>query len=201
MFKTYNQDNQVLTNEFWRYKDNKKDYLIYRVEFRYVDGELIGETEYDSEGNISREMEFNEDKTVQLNSNKVPFYQPIVRIEGESRYEIKYDSMGREIEKFHYSNEKFLRRTVTVYERNLKTTYVYDDSPDKLSSFKEEKYDYLTGRIIRKYWKVLDSTVEEVEIFEYNKNGLLKRVSTYKVDLRTGKDVLESFTTYRYKYY
>ena len=200
-FRSYNQSNQIQSEEFWSYKDNKKNYLIHRTEYQYNNGELIGEIEYDEEGEISREMNYNEDKSIKINNKKRPFYQPILRVEGNSKYKITYDSLGREIEKFHYSNGKFLRRTVTVYERNLKTTYLYDDSPDKLWSFTEEKYDYLTDKLIRRYWKVLDSTTERIEIFEYNKKGLLKRILTYGVDLQTGKDELEKFTKYKYEYY
>lgn len=199
-FKTYNQDNQIISEDYWSYKDNKKDYLIYRTEFRYFSGELVGEIEYDSEGNVSREMRYNEDKTIQVNDKKRPFYEPMVRVEGNSKYEIKYDSLGREVEKVHYLNGKFLRRTVTVYERNLKTKYLYDDSPDKLWSLTEEKYDYLTDKLIRRYWKVLDSTTERIEMFEYNRKGLLKRILTYAVDVQTGKNKLESFTRYKYEY-
>ena len=200
-FKTYNEGNQIISEECWRFKDNKKNYLLYKTEFRYLNGEIIGEVEYDSDGNISREMYFNEDKTVQVNNKNRPFYEPIVRVEGNSKYELKYDSLGREIEEFHYSNGEFLRRTVTVYQDDLITTYLYDDAPDKLWCYTEEKYNYLTDKIIRRYWKVIDSSVEEKEIFEYNKKGLLRKVSTYRVDLRTGKDKLEKYTKYRYDYY
>src|SRR5690606_5489427 len=34
-YKTYNDRNQVLTEEFWRFKDNKKDYLINKTVFSY----------------------------------------------------------------------------------------------------------------------------------------------------------------------
>jgi hypothetical protein len=47
--------------DYWRYEDNKKDYLIYRTEFKYDNGKLIGELEFDSNDNISREMKYNED--------------------------------------------------------------------------------------------------------------------------------------------
>jgi hypothetical protein len=200
-FKAYNQDNQIISDDYWSYKDNKKDYLIYRTEFKYINGELVSEVEYDSEGKISREMRYSDDKTIQINDNKRPFYDPIVRVEGNNKYEIKYDSLGREIEMFHYLNGIFLRRTLTIYKHNLKTTYLYDDSPDKLWCYTEEKYNFLTDKLIRKYWKVLDSTVERKEIFEYNIKGLLKKILTYDVDLVTGKDELESYTKYKYKYY
>ncbi|MBK8562755.1 MAG: hypothetical protein IPN76_05280 [Saprospiraceae bacterium] len=94
-------------------------------------------------------MKYNKDKTLQIDDKKRPFYVPIVRMEEKSKYELKYDSLGREIEKLHYSNEKFLSRTVAVYERHLKTKYIYDDSPDKLGSFTEEKYTYLASQPVR----------------------------------------------------
>jgi hypothetical protein len=200
-FKTYNPQNQIISEEYWRYKNNQKDYLIYRTEFQYLNGVLVGEIEYDSDGNVSRAMRYNADKTIQTNDKKRPFYEPIVRVEGNSKYEIKYDSLGREVEKFHYSNGKFLRRTVSVYKYNLKTIYIYDDSPDKLWSFTEEKYNYGTNKLLRRYWKVLDSPTERIEIFEYNRNDLLKRVLTYGIDSQSGKNKLESFTKYKYKYY
>lgn len=199
--KNYDQNNKVISEDYWRYKDNEKNYLIYRTEFKYKNEELITEIEYDSEGNISREMNYNKDKSVLINDIKRPIYEPIVRIEGNSKYEIQYDSLGREIESFHYSNGKFLRRTVTVYAHNVKTTYLYDDSPDKLWSYTEEISNYLTDKLIRRYWKVLDSNTERTEIFEYNRKGLLKRILTYGIDLQTGKDKLEGFMTYKYEYY
>lgn len=200
-FKTYNPKNQIISEEYWKYKNNKKDYLMYRTEFQYLNGALVGEIEYDSDGNVSRTMQYNEDKTLQTNDKKRPFYEPIVRIEGNSKYEIKYDSLGREVEKFHYFNGKFLRRTVTVYKYNMKTIYLYNDSPDKLWSFTEEKYSYGTNKLFRRYWKVLDSSTERIEIFEYNRNDLLKRILTYGIDSQSGKNRLESFTKYKYKYY
>lgn len=200
-FKSYNANNQLISEEYWRYHDNKKDYRIYRTEFIYKDGILTGEVEYDTENNISREMNYNSDKTIQIVDKKSAIYEPIVRVSGESKFTYKYDSLGRIVEEFHYFNGHFLRRTVTVYKKYLKTTYLYDDSPDKLWLFKEERYDYKTGRLIREFEKFVESETEHKRIYTYNRKGLLKKVVSYNVGLRTGKDIKMYYTNYKYEFY
>ena len=196
-FRSYNKSNQIQSEEFWSYKDNKKNYLIHRTEYKYNNGELIGEIEYDEEGKISREMKYNEDKSVQINNKKRPFFQPIIRVEGNSKYEITYDSLGREIEKFHYSNGKFLRRTVTDYQKDMVTISKYDDTPDKLWCYTKEKYS--KGKLISSHWNVVDSPTETKDLFEYDENELLIKISHY--NLNSGSEELEYYTEYKYKYY
>ena len=201
-FKSYNDSNQILTQEVWRYHDNEKDYLVYKTEFKYFNGNLVNEIEYDSEGEITREKSYDIENNVETDNREKTIYEPFVRIGGDSKDSTRYDSKGRPVENYHYYKGKFLRRTVWVYndQDDLVTTYKYDDHPDSLWSYTETRYDYLTNQPQRKYWKVLNSRTETKDIYIYNRKKLLKTVLHYGVDLQ-GRDELQYYKKYKYELY
>src|SRR5690606_34210061 len=94
-------------------------------------------------------------------------------------------------------NGKFLRRTVTDYQKDMVTISKYDDTPDKLWCYTKEKYS--KGKLISSHWNVVDSPTETKDLFEYDENGLLIKISHYK--LNSGSEELENYTEYKYKYY
>lgn len=201
-FKTYNDSNQILTEEVWRYHDNQKDYLVYKTDFKYSNGILVNEIEYDSEGEITREKSYDIENNVETENRKKTIYEPFVRIGGNSKDSTRYDSIGRPVENYNYYKGKFIRRTVWDYndQDDIVTTYKYDDHPDSLWSYTEIRYDYLTNQPARKYWKVLNSRTETKDIYIYNRKKLLKKVLHYGVDLQ-GRDELQYYKKYKYELY
>lgn len=201
-YNTYNDSSKLIEERIWQFKDNKKDRLVSKTILLYQANDLIKETEFDSEGNIKREKNYNLEDLTEVDNRFETIYEPFVKVDGESRYEIKVDSLGREIEKYHYYKGKFLRRTVWIYNDSdgITTEYKYDDKPDSLWSISEIRYDIFSKRPIRKYWKVVNSRTETKDIYKYNRKKLLKKVFHYNVDI-DGTDELQSLTKYKYKLY
>jgi len=200
-YKEYNDSNLIVREEVWSFSNNKKNKLVYRTEYIYSNKELIKETDYDANGIIIRKKSYSKSGVSEENSSRTIF-KPIVRVEGESKDSIMYDSLGRELEKYHYFRGKFLRRTVWVYndDNNIVTEYMYNEKPDSLWSYTETRYDYFTKRPLRKYWKVLNSTTERRTEYIYDRKKLLHKIKYYGVDIY-GKDELNYYTRYRYKLY
>jgi hypothetical protein len=201
-YKTFNDSNQVIQEIVWRFKDNKKNYLVYKILFEYSNNQLRKELEFDTNDSLIRTKNYDLEKNIESEIRKKSVYEPFVRIEVSSIDSITYDSLNREIEKIHYYKGKFLRRTVTIYNdaQNIVTIYLYDDEPNKLWGFTETKYDYFTKQPLRKYWKILNSTTETKDIYIYNRKKLLVKILHYNVD-QEGRDVLEYYSKYKYKLY
>lgn len=201
-FKSYNDSNQILTQEVWRYHDNEKDYLVYKTEFKYSNGNLVNEIGYDSEGEITREKSYDIENNVETDNREKTIYEPFVRIGGDSKDSTRYDSKGRPVENYHYYKGKFLRRTVWVYndKYDMVTEYMYDDHPDSLWSFTETRFHYSTGQPERAFWKVLNSKTETTEYYKYNSKKLLEKVLHYDTDLE-GRDELQYYRKFKYEFY
>lgn len=201
-YKTYNDSNQIIQENIWRYKDNKKSYLVYKTLFEYTDNQLIRELEFNENDSLIRTKNYDLESNIKSESKTKTILEPFVRIEGNSVDSIVYDSQNREIESRYYFNGEFLRRTVTVYndDNHIVTVYKYDKEPHNLWSYTETRYDFLTKRPLRKHWKVLNSTTETKEIYIYNRKKLLVKVLHYRVD-QFGRDELEYFTKYKHKLY
>ena len=53
-------------DELWQFKDNKKNYLIYKTIFEYdINGKLIKETEYNKDNQVSRLRDYSKDNSNQ----------------------------------------------------------------------------------------------------------------------------------------
>jgi hypothetical protein len=196
-YKTYNDSNQVMTEEVWRFKDNKKDYLVYKTIFSYTDNQLTKETEFDADGKIIREKDYDLLSNVQNENRNKTIYEPFVRVDGNSIDTVRYDTSGQVIEKIHYYNGKFLYRQEFLYSDfgTIKTELRYDDKPDSLWSITEWRYDIITKQLTRKYWNVINSTTERREEFIYDRKKLLRRIDRYNAEEKTG------YTKYKYKLY
>jgi len=201
-YKTFNDSNLVIQENVWRFKNNKKNYLVYKTLFEYSNNQLRKELEFDNNDSLIRTKNYDLEKNIESELRNKTIYEPFVRIKGNSIDSITIDSLNREIEKIHYYKGKFLRRTVTIYndDHNIVTKYLYDDDPDKLWSYTETKYDYLTKQPLRKFWKVLNSTTETKDIYIYNRKKLLVKILHYNV-AQNGRDELEYYTKYKYKLY
>jgi len=196
-YKTYNVDNQVMTEETWRYKNNVKDYLVFKTVFTYTDNQLSKETEFDADGKVIREKDYDLISNVQNENRSKTIYEPFLRVDGNSIDSIRYDTSGQVIEKIHFYNEKFLYRKEFRYSDfgTIKTELSYHDKPDSLWSVTEWRYDIITNQLIRKYWNVINSSVERREEFIYNRKKLLKRIERFNAKRKTG------YTKYKYKLY
>ena len=100
-YKTYNVDNQVMTEETWRYKNNVKDYLVFKTVFTYTDNQLSKETEFDADGKVIREKDYDLNSNVEKENRSKTIYEPFLRVDGNSIDSIRYDTSGQVIEKIH----------------------------------------------------------------------------------------------------
>lgn len=187
-YKTYNEDNQILTSETWRFKDNKKDYLRYKTIFSYKDNKLIKETEFNDKKEVINIKDY---------SRIGNFQKPLIFNDSISSDTTHYDSLGRIIKSIHYYKGKFSSRREVIYndDGTMKIELRYDDKQDSLWSITEWRYDYLTKQITRKYWNVINSSTERLEKFIYDRKKLLKKINRYNAEEKTG------YTKYKYKLY
>jgi hypothetical protein len=197
-YNVYDSTGKKVQDEYWQFKDNKKDYLIYKTIFEYdVNGKLIKETEFDKDNNISRLQDYSEDNINQTISKDSVFnfsYEGITRVEGKRQDTIITDTLGRPIEKIHYYKDKFLNRQEFRYDRwgEIVTEIRYDDKPDSLWCITEWQYNN-DKQLIRKFWKVIGSKTETKDVYIYNRKKLLVKILHY------GGEELEGYTKYKYK--
>lgn len=190
-FNIYDTDNRLVEDELWQYSDNIKNYLIYRTKY-----------DYNSKGQLTRETEFNKDnkvsrtKTYHILGNRIASidtvynfsYEGITRVDGESRDTTYLDTLNRPTEIIHFFKGKFLYRQVYKYDKygDMETELRYDDKPDSLWCITEYRYDLFDKKIKRRFWKVIGSTTEQKQIYEYDKNRRLTKILNYSVDELTG---------------
>lgn len=200
-YNVYDSTGKKVQDELWQFKDNKKDYLIYKTLFEYdTKGKLIKETELDKDNKISRLQDYSKDNSNQTISKDSVFnfsYQDITRVEGKRQDTTITDSIGRPIEKIHYYKDKFLYRLEYRYDRwgDIVTELRYDKKPDSLWCITEWQYDIITKQPTRKFWKVIGSKTETKDIYIYNRKKLLIKILHY-----SGEE-LEGYTKYKNKLY
>lgn len=199
-YYVYDSIGKKTQDELWQFKDNKKDYLIYRTFFEYdAKGKLIKETEFDKDNNISRLQDYSKDNINQTISKDSVFnfsYEGITRVEGKRQDTTITDSLGRPIEKMHYYKDKFRYRQEFRYDRwgEVITEIRYDDKPDSLWCITEWQYNF-DKQPIRKFWKVIGSKTETKDVYIYNRKKLLVKILHY-----SGEE-LEGYTKCKYKLY
>lgn len=199
-YYVYDSTGKKIQDELWQFKDNKKNYLIYKTIFEYdSNGKLIKEIEYDKDNQVSRLQDYSKDNSNQTISKDSVFnfsYEGITRVEGKRQDTIITDSLGRPIEKIHYYKDKFLYRQEFRYDRwgAIVTEIRYDNKPDSLWCITEWQYNY-DKQPIRKFWKVIGSKTETKDVYIYNRKKLLVKILHY-----SGEE-LEGYTKYRYKLY
>ena len=197
-YYVYDSTSIKIQDELWQFKDNKKDYLIYKTIFEYnAKGKLIKETELDKDNKISRLQDFSKDDINQTISKDSVFnfsYEGITRVEGKRQDTTITDSLGRPIEKIHYYKDKFLYRQEFRYDRwgEIVTEIRYDNKPDSLWCITEWQYNY-DKQLIRKFWKVIGSKTETKDVYIYNRKKLLLKILHYN------GEKLEGYTKYKYK--
>lgn len=190
-FYKYDTANRLVENELWQYYNNSKSYLISRTQYDYNSkNQLVKETEFGKDNKISRT------KTYHISGNRITSidtvynftYEGITRVDGESRDTTYLDSVNRPKEIIHFFKEKFLYRQVYLYNKygNSKTELRYDNKPDSLWCITEYRYDIFDNKISRRFWKVIGSSTETKQIYEYDKKRRLAKILNYSVDELTG---------------
>ncbi len=184
----YDSAGKKSNDELWQFKNNKKDYLIYKTIF-----------EYDTKGKLIKKTEFDKDNINQVISNDSVFnftYEGSARVEGKRQDTTITDSLGRPIEKIHYFEDKFLYRQEFRYDHrgDIVAEIRYNHKPDSLCCISEWQYNY-DKQPIRKFCKVIGSKTETKDVYIYNRKKLLVKVLHY-----SGEE-LEGYTKYKYKLY
>ena len=112
--------NREVSDELWKFIENKKNYLIYRTTYLYNnENKIVKETEYDQYNNVSRIKEYSINENDQTNTKDSVFsfsHEGIIRVEGKRNDIIITDSLGRPIEKTHFYKDKFLYRVKYRYD-------------------------------------------------------------------------------------
>lgn len=196
----YDSTYKKKSDELWQFKDNKKQYLIYKTIFIYSSsGQLIKEIEYDANDSVSRLKDYSKIKANYNVSKDSVFnflYEGITRVEGRRRDTTITDSLGRPIEKKHFYKGKFSSRREYRYDKwdEIVTEIRYNDKPDSLWCITEWQYNN-DKQLIRKFWKVVGSKTETKDIYIYNRKKLLKKILHYN-----GEE-LSRYTKYKYRLY
>jgi hypothetical protein len=196
-FSKYDTNNRVTEDQLWQYFNNEKSYLIYRTVYEYGDkGELIKENEFNKDDQISRTKAYHisDDFIATIDTVYNFTDEGITRVDGARRDTIYLDSLRRPKEIIHYFQGKFLYRQVYLYDKFgfTKTELRYDNKPDSLWCITEFRYDF-TKNVTRRFWKVIGSTTETKQIYEYDKKRRLVKILNYSVDNLTG------YTKYEYE--
>ena len=190
-FNKYDTENCLIEDELWQYYNNSKSYLIYRTQYDYNSkNQLVKETEFDKDNKISRT------RTYHISGNRIASidtvynftYEGITRVDGESRDTTYLDTLNRPKEIIHFFKGKFLYREVYLYDKygNSKTELRYDNKPESLWCITEYRYDIFDNKITRRFWKVIGSSTEIKQIYEYDKKRRLVKILNYSVDELTG---------------
>lgn len=197
-FSKYDNSNRLVEDELWQFYNNTKSYLIYRTLYDYnSNGQITKETEFDKDNKVSRT------KTYYISGNRIASidtvynftFEGITRIDGESRDTTYLDTLNRPAEIIHFFRGKFLYRQVYLYDKfgDIKTELRYDNKPDSLWCITEYRYDLFNKRnIARRLWKVIGSSTETKQIYEYDKKNRLVKILNYSVD------ELTSYTKFEY---
>ena len=187
----FDSTNKKTTDECWKFKDNKKDYLFYKTLFEYdSNGRLVKEIEYNKRNEVSRIQNYSI-----IAENKIVLTDSVFNFSKDITQDtIITDSLGRTIENTYYYNGKFLYKKEFRYDHfnEIVTELRYDNNPDELWCITEWQYDFYK-RPIRRFWKVIGSKTEHKDVYIYNRKKLLKKIIHYN-----GEDV-ESYTKYKYK--
>lgn len=196
----YDSTKKVVLDELWRFKDNKKNYLVSKTVYEYdVNGHLAKETEYDQKNEVRRSIVYSENKshrtTATVNTEKV-FHEGINRVDTIGQDTTITDSLNRPISKIHYFRNKFLYREEFRYSKdeNMVTVLIYDENLDNLSSIKEFQYDD-NRKLIRVFWKEIGSETKSTDIYIYDWRDLLIKIKHFR------GDELEGYTKYKYTLY
>ena len=199
-YYTYDSIGKKLKEEFWRFKDNIKDYLVYKTIFEYdARGRLAKETEFDNDNEISRLQDYSKEK-INQESVKDSIYNftfdGITTAKNKKQDIVITDSLGRPIEKIYYRNDKFSHRQEFRYdELGLIVTEIrYNYKPDSLWCITEWKYNF-NKQLIRKFSKIIGDTTDTRDIYIYNRKKLLIKILHYS------QEKLEGYTRYKYKLY
>lgn len=197
-YYVYDSLNRKTQGELWKFKNNKKYYLMNKTIFKYdVNGKLIMETELDENNKIIRFQDYSIDEFSTSISKDSVFnssHDGIDRVIGRGQDTTIRDSLGRPIEKFCFDRGKFLNRREYRYDRwgDIVTEIVYDGKPDSLWSITEWQYN-IDKQLIRKFWKVIGEKIETKDIYIYNRKKLLIKILHYK-----GEELI-GYTFYKYR--
>ena len=200
LFCVYDSIGKKMQDELWQFKDNKKNYLIYKTIFEYdSNGVLVKETEYDKNNKVSRLQSYSMDNSNQTISKDSVFnssYEGFARVSGKRQDTTITDSLGRPIEEIHYYEGIFLYRKEFLYGYwgEIVTELRYDKKPDSLWCITEWQYNF-DKQLIRHFSKVIGSTSETKNIYIYNRKMLLVKILHYD-----GEE-LKGYTKYKYKLY
>jgi hypothetical protein len=190
-FNKYDMENRLVEDELWQYNNNNKSYLIYRTQYDYNSkGQLAKETEFNKDNKISRT------KTYHISSNRIASSdtvynftnEGIIRVDGERRDTTYLDTLNRPTETIHIFKGKFLYKQAFLYDKyaNSKTELRYDNKQDSLWCITEYRYDIFDNKLTRRLWKVIGSSTETKQIYEYDKKRRLVKILNYSVDELTG---------------
>lgn len=190
-FNKFDIENRLIEDELWKYYNNTKNYLIYRTQYHYNSkGQLTKETEYDKDNNISRTKSYHisGNRIVSIDTVYNFTKEGITRIDGESRDTTYLDSLNRPKEIIHFFKGNFLSRHIFLYNKysNTETELRYHNKPDSLWCITEYRYDIFDDKITRQFWKVIGSSTETKQIYEYDKKRRLVKILNYSVDKLTG---------------
>jgi hypothetical protein len=159
--------------EVWRFKNNKKDFCVFKFSYSYDSlGQLITANQDDND-------------EIKLGTSNTDYRDSIV-----------LDDKGRAQFIFHFYKGRFHCKKVYRYSQfgEYKTEFYYEGKSDSLVSFTEWSYDYY-NRLVEKTHKVFNSAYEKREVYLYNRYNYLDKILFYD------RTKLVKVLKYNYEYY
>jgi hypothetical protein len=164
----------ILTSYEYKFDSNRN--IKERTNF----SELDRKYEYDSEGNLTKELMFD--------SKGLMGY-----------WTYKYDNIGNRVERTGYLSDDFVERWIMEYNDSgqLAKEYMVDKVPDTIPTYMVKTFEYDNdGRLISLISTDPDTQVNATNRFEYNnKNDLIEHYSKNNFQRGT-KEII----TYKYTY-
>ncbi len=199
VYYKYNSNGQLVMEEVWNIKNNKKDYLIWKKLYNYdTTGFLINEIEYNQYNKIKEStnyLKINQFLIIRKDTTYSYSSEGFQNIESQGIDSIFVNSQNDPVKKIHYFQNKFLYEEKFEYnESNELIKKLRYDENKELWCIDEWKYNS-KNQIILKFHKFTGTSSEYKNIYLYNKHNLLKKILYYE------NDKLIKYSIFKYKYF
>jgi len=207
-FNTYNEKDKIIKEETWFFKNNKKNWFAgYKIFSYSTKGLIEKEIEYSDKDVLENTRIYVYDKfdnNIEIidsafipSGNKTPNIS-VHRVVNE------FDSLNRQTLSVEYSNNKFLLKKLFLYsnDNDIITELRYNNETNScLWSISETKngnpryYCFGGKKKLEKFKKIINSSIEERDLYIYNKKCELMKIEHY-----SGIELV-GYTKFKYEYY
>jgi hypothetical protein len=195
----YNNIGQLIIDEYWNIKNNKKNYLIWKKLYSYDStGFLVKEIVYNQfqkVENVKYYTQINKNLYISTDTDFVYSFDGVQKIESIGLDSVFLDDQNRPIIIIHYFKNKL----------SSKEKFEYSDSNNLVNRSRYDEHNSIEftdiylynekNQIITKIDKYIGSSFEEKKIYLYNKKNLLKKILYYE------NDKLVKYSKFKYRFF